>query len=119
MTMNAKTKTKTKKKKDKKTSKEKQSKPKAQTAKANFKTPTSIRIDRLTAAVICLAQIKRKISSTAAVKRADDIYVKAGGKSNLKEAKCSFDRAVRVIALTKMMQISGDEIFCITALFTV
>lgn len=80
----------------------------------------SKRMDRIEAAVICLGQIKGQMAYHTAVRKADEIYVKAGsGKSNPKEAGYSFRRASRVLTLLKMIQIKDGQISRLTAPFTV
>lgn len=68
-------------------------------------------IDRLEASVIYLTGLKgKRVAIDEAVKGANEVYRKAGGADNLKEAKFSLTRAVKVMALLGLLEIKDNTI---------
>ena len=71
------------------------------------------RTDRTEASVIVLNSIcstAKSITIDKAIRKADEVYVKAGGNSNLKESRYSFNHASKVFVLLKMVEIKDGQI---------
>jgi len=70
-------------------------------------TKTLNRIETAAQAVMALTE-KTKVKDI--VKKADDIYVAAGGKSNLKESNYSTNRAVQCLEAVGLIKVEDNEV---------
>lgn len=103
----------------KKKSKKKKTSKKAKTTKKAKAEKATKQFDRLMSSVVCLAQFKGSITIEQGIKKADEIYVKHGGQSNIKESKYSFTRALKVMSLCGFLKVENGLISRLSAPFTI
>lgn len=92
---------------------------KKQNKKSNKAGKATKQFDRLMSSVVCLAQFKGSITIEQGIKKADEIYVKHSGQSNIKESKYSFTRALKVMTLTGFVKVENGVISRLSAPFTI
>lgn len=93
-----------------KTKSKKKTSKRSKTKVKSTKHKTKRTIDRIEASVIHLSSLKGKVTVDRAIAGCNDVYVRSGGESNLKEAKFSFKRVAKVLALLKMLKMEDGQI---------
>ena len=67
-------------------------------------------ITRIGAATLVIKRAKNPMTVEDWVKRADELYVKEGGKPNLKESRYAVNVAVKVLETYGLIEVTGDKV---------
>jgi len=83
----------------------------AEESKAKTKsTARSKAITRIGAATLVIKRAKNPMTVEDWVKRTDELYVKEGGKMNLKESRYAVNVAVKVLEAYGLIEVKGDKV---------
>ena len=83
---------------------------KVKAVKVKVKKQEQKKYNRIEASVKYLTSLTGKVPIDKAISGANAVYVKAGGTSNLKEAKYSFGKALKVMRLLNIIRTEDDVI---------
>ena len=71
---------------------------------------TGVRVTRIGAATLVIKRAKNPMTVEDWVKRTDELYVKEGGKPNLKESRYAVNVAVKVLEAYGLIEVTGDKV---------
>ena len=71
---------------------------------------TGVGVTRIGAATLVIKRAKNAMTVEDWVKRTDELYVKEGGKSNLKESRYAVNVAVKVLEAYGLIEVKGDNV---------
>ena len=71
---------------------------------------TGVRVTRIGAATLVIKRAKNPMTIEDWVKRTDELYVKEGGKPNLKESRYAVNVAVKVLETYGLIEVKGDKV---------
>jgi len=71
---------------------------------------TGVRVTRIGAAALVIKRAKNALTIEDWVKRTDELYVKEGGKPNLKESRYAVNVTVKVLEAYGLIEVTGDKV---------
>jgi len=71
---------------------------------------TGVGVTRIGAAALVIKRAKNVLTIEDWVKRTDELYVKEGGKPNLKESRYAVNVAVKVLETYGLIEVTGDKV---------
>ena len=71
---------------------------------------TGVGVTRIGAAALVIKRAKNPMTVEDWVKRTDELYVKEGGKPNLKESRYAVNVAVKVLEAYGLIEVTGDKV---------
>jgi glutamyl/glutaminyl-tRNA synthetase len=71
---------------------------------------TGVGVTRIGAAALVIKRAKNPMTVEDWVKRTDELYVKEGGKPNLKESRYAVNVAVKVLETYGLIEVKGDKV---------
>lgn len=71
---------------------------------------TGVGVTRIGAAALVIKRAKDVLAIEDWVKRTDELYVKEGGKPNLKESRYAVNVAVKVLEAYGLIEVTGDKV---------
>ncbi len=71
---------------------------------------TGVGVTRIGAAALVIKRAKNPMTVEDWVKRTDELYVKEGGKSNLKESRYAVNVTVKVLEAYGLIEVKGDKV---------
>ena len=71
---------------------------------------TGVGVTRIGAATLVIKRAKNVLAIEDWVRRTDELYVKEGGKSNLKESRYAINVAVKVLETYGLIEVKGDKV---------
>ena len=71
---------------------------------------TGVGVTRIGAATLVIKRAKNSMTVEDWVKRTDELYVKEGGKPNLKESRYAVNVAVKVLETYGLIEVKGDKV---------
>jgi hypothetical protein len=71
---------------------------------------TGVGVTRIGAAALVVKRAKNPMTVEDWVKRTDELYVKEGGKSNLRESRYAVNVAVKVLEVYGLIEVEGDKV---------
>jgi len=71
---------------------------------------TGVGVTRIGAAALVIKRAKNSMTVEDWVKRTDELYVKEGGKPNLKESRYAVNVAVKVLETYGLIEVKGDKV---------
>jgi len=89
---------------------EEEEKPAEESKVKTKSTAQSKGITRIGAATLVIKRAKNVLTIEDWVKRADELYVKEGGKPNLKESRYAVNVAVKVLEAYGLIEVNGDKV---------
>ena len=79
-------------------------------SKVKTKSTAQSKITRIGAATLVIKRAKNVLTIEDWVKRTDELYVKEGGKPNLKESRYAANVAVKVLEAYGLIEVKGDKV---------
>ena len=82
----------------------------AEESKVKTKSTARSKITRIGAAALVIKRAKNFMTIEDWVKRTDELYVKEGGKPNLRESRYAVNVAVKVLEAYGLIEVKGDKV---------
>ena len=82
----------------------------AKESKVKIKSTARSKMTRIGAATLVIKRAKSPMTVEDWVKRTDELYVKEGGKPNLKESRYAVNVAVKVLETYGLIEVTGDKV---------